>query len=66
MSDSYQKPDQNKIVALKDIANKLRVHSVEATDAANSGCVQTYSIDYIDSKFMMYLSMPTSAVAKLE
>ena len=42
MADSYQKPDQKKIVALKDIANKLRVHSIESTDAANSGCVQTF------------------------
>lgn len=39
MSDSYQKPDQNKIVTLKDIANKLRIHSIESTDAANSGYV---------------------------
>ena len=44
MSGSYQKPDQKKIVTLKDIANKLRIHSIESTDAANSGCVQPSTV----------------------
>ncbi|XP_074644799.1 transketolase-like protein 2 [Tubulanus polymorphus] len=33
----YHRPDSNKLQALKDLANKLRVHSIEATNASNSG-----------------------------
>ena len=34
---SYQKPDAKKVQQLKDIANKMRIHSVNMTAAANSG-----------------------------
>jgi len=34
---SYHRPDSKAIQNLKDIANKLRVHSIEATNASNSG-----------------------------
>jgi transketolase len=34
---SYQKPDAKMVQALKDIANKMRIHSVNMTSAANSG-----------------------------
>jgi transketolase len=37
MSDTYHRPDQKRLQTLRDIANKLRVHSIEATSAANSG-----------------------------
>lgn len=33
----YHKLDANRIQALKDIANKLRIHSIRATNASNSG-----------------------------
>lgn len=35
--DSYHRPDNQTIQNLKDIANKLRIHSIEATNASNSG-----------------------------
>lgn len=35
----YHKPDSNYLQELKDIANKLRIHSVKATSASNSGSV---------------------------
>lgn len=35
----YHKPDSNYLQDLKDIANKLRIHSVKATSASNSGSV---------------------------
>lgn len=34
---NYHRPDSKKIQNLKDIANKLRIHSIEATNASNSG-----------------------------
>ncbi|XP_005097854.1 transketolase-like protein 2 [Aplysia californica] len=34
---SYHRPDSQTIQTLKDIANKLRIHSIEATNASNSG-----------------------------
>ena len=34
---SYQKPDAKKVQTLYDIANKMRIHSVNMTAAANSG-----------------------------
>lgn len=34
---SYHKPDSTHLQELKDIANKLRIHSVKATSASNSG-----------------------------
>uniref|UniRef100_A0A2C9JCY4 Transketolase n=1 Tax=Biomphalaria glabrata TaxID=6526 RepID=A0A2C9JCY4_BIOGL len=33
----YHRPDAQTIQSLKDIANKLRIHSIEATNASNSG-----------------------------
>lgn len=35
--DSYHKPDEKTLQGLKDIANKLRIHSIKATCASNSG-----------------------------
>ena len=35
----YHRPDQKKIQALKDLANKLRVDSIEMTNASGSGYV---------------------------
>ena len=58
MSDSYQKPDQNKIVTLKDIANKLRIHSVESTDAANSGYVTDFGRKFLGYCFIDKTVMP--------
>lgn len=36
MSD-YHRPDSKTLQTLKDVANKLRIHSIESTDASNSG-----------------------------
>ncbi|KAK8729055.1 hypothetical protein OTU49_008607 [Cherax quadricarinatus] len=33
----YHKPDANNLQELKDIANKLRIHSIKGTSASNSG-----------------------------
>ena len=33
----YHRPDSRTVQELKDIANKLRIHSVKATQASNSG-----------------------------
>ena len=33
----YHRPDAKKLQTLKDIANKLRIHSINATTASNSG-----------------------------
>lgn len=33
----YHRPDSKSVQTLKDIANKLRIHSIEATNASNSG-----------------------------
>ncbi|EDO45420.1 predicted protein [Nematostella vectensis] len=37
MADNYHKPDQSTVQSLKDIANKLRILSIKATNASNSG-----------------------------
>ncbi|XP_071497384.1 transketolase-like isoform X1 [Diadema antillarum] len=37
MADPYHRPDNKKLQALKDIANKLRIHSISSTSAAGSG-----------------------------
>jgi len=37
MADLYHCPDQKKIQALKDLANKLRILSIKCTNAAGSG-----------------------------
>uniref|UniRef100_A0A8D3CI84 Transketolase n=1 Tax=Scophthalmus maximus TaxID=52904 RepID=A0A8D3CI84_SCOMX len=34
---SYHKPDEKTLQGLKDVANKLRIHSIKATCASNSG-----------------------------
>ncbi|XP_061668479.1 transketolase-like protein 2 [Syngnathoides biaculeatus] len=34
---NYHKPDEKTLQALKDVANKLRIHSIKATCASNSG-----------------------------
>ena len=34
---SYHKPDASVMQELRDIANKLRIHSVNATQSSNSG-----------------------------
>ena len=39
MEDVYHKPDQKTLQALKDMAGKLRIHSIESTNAAGSGYV---------------------------
>lgn len=35
--EGYHKPDQQKLQALKDAANRLRISSIQATTAAGSG-----------------------------
>lgn len=35
--EGYHKPDEKRIQTLKDIANKLRIHSINSTNAAGSG-----------------------------
>ncbi|XP_030626074.1 transketolase-like protein 2 isoform X1 [Chanos chanos] len=35
--EGYHKPDEKTLQGLKDIANKLRIHSIKATCASNSG-----------------------------
>lgn len=35
--DSYHCPDAKRLQTLRDIANKLRIHCIEATNASNSG-----------------------------
>uniref|UniRef100_A0A671QI46 transketolase n=1 Tax=Sinocyclocheilus anshuiensis TaxID=1608454 RepID=A0A671QI46_9TELE len=37
MGNHYHKPDEKTLQALKDIANKLRIHSIKETCASNSG-----------------------------
>ncbi|EDV24065.1 Transketolase [Trichoplax sp. H2] len=37
MANSYHRPDQKRIQALKDAANKLRILSIKCTNASNSG-----------------------------
>ncbi|XP_052823477.1 transketolase [Octopus bimaculoides] len=37
MSADYHRPDAKIVSELKDMANKLRMHSIKATDASNSG-----------------------------
>jgi transketolase len=37
---TYHKPEGRTIQELKDIANKLRIHSITATNAAKSGYVK--------------------------
>ncbi|XP_061652166.1 transketolase-like protein 2 isoform X1 [Phyllopteryx taeniolatus] len=34
---NYHKPDEKNLQGLKDVANKLRIHSIKATCASNSG-----------------------------
>uniref|UniRef100_A0A0B6XYR0 Transketolase n=1 Tax=Arion vulgaris TaxID=1028688 RepID=A0A0B6XYR0_9EUPU len=34
---NYHRPDSKTVQSLKDIANKLRIHSIESTNASNSG-----------------------------
>lgn len=33
----YHKPESKTVQELKDIANKLRIHSIQATQASKSG-----------------------------
>ena len=40
MGDTYHRPDQKTLQALKDMANKLRIDSIESTNTAGSGYVQ--------------------------
>lgn len=35
--DTYQKPEDEHLQALRDVANRLRIHSIRATCASNSG-----------------------------
>ncbi|XP_063792451.1 transketolase-like protein 1 [Pseudophryne corroboree] len=35
--DTYQKPEDKDLQALRDLANRLRIHSIRATCASNSG-----------------------------
>ncbi|GAB1599313.1 transketolase-like [Argonauta hians] len=37
MSAEYHRPDAKTVSELKDLAHKLRIHSIKATDASNSG-----------------------------
>ncbi len=34
---AYHRPDQKRLQLLNDIANKLRIHSIESTNASKSG-----------------------------
>ena len=36
-SGDYHRPNAQRVQALNDIANKLRVHSIQSTSAAGSG-----------------------------
>ena len=40
MEDTYHRPDQKTLQALKDMANRLRIDSIESTNTAGSGYVQ--------------------------
>lgn len=40
MGDTYHRPDQKTLQALRDMANRLRIHSIESTNTAGSGYVQ--------------------------
>ena len=39
LENAYHKPDEKTLQALQDIATKLRIHSIESTNAAGSGYV---------------------------
>ena len=39
MENAYHKLDERTLQALQDIATKLRIHSIESTNAAGSGYV---------------------------
>ena len=37
MGEAYHRPDKKTLQALEDMANKLRIHSIESTNTAGSG-----------------------------
>lgn len=39
MEGGYHRPDKKTLQALEDMANKLRIHSIESTNTAGSGYV---------------------------
>ena len=45
--DSYHCPDAKRLQTLKDIANKLRIHCIEATNASNSGYSYSYNTENV-------------------
>ena len=45
--DSYHCPDAKRLQTLKDIANKLRIHCIEATNASNSGYSYKYNTENV-------------------
>lgn len=51
---NYHKPEGRTIQELKDIANKLRIHSVTATSASKSGYVKLF---FVPSLRMLTASM---------
>lgn len=56
----------DKIQELKDIANKLRIHSVVQTTAANSGYVLILQKVVMHSAYVCFCSHPTSCASAAE
>ena len=50
MENAYHKPDERTLQALQDIATKLRIHSIESTNAAGSGYVFNENIGIVEPR----------------
>jgi len=57
MENAYHKPDERTLQALQDIATKLRIHSIESTNAAGSGYVFNENMGIVEPR----LNDPQSA-----
>jgi len=54
---NYHKPEARTVQELKDIANKLRVHSITATNASKSGYVRMMFFFIVSELNLFYTAM---------
>jgi hypothetical protein len=62
---NYHKPEGRTIQELKDIANKLRIHSVTATSASKSGYVKIFFgtiSSHVDSTHVVRLGLISGCI----
>ena len=62
---NYHKPEGRTIQELKDIANKLRIHSVIATSASKSGYVNIFFSpisSHVDSTHVVQLGLISGCI----